>query len=92
MVEGRDFTRVQAALWRLGVFHHDGEVSLFTFFRESGGKSIGWEALHDLHNRFIMLAEPMDGGNHWQLPSFAVVAGQQDIVSTEASDDQLPDA
>lgn len=68
------------------------EVSLFTFFRESGGKIIAYEALHDLHNRFILLVEPVDVGNHWQLPSFAVVAGQQDIVSTEASDDQLPDA
>lgn len=55
-------------------------------------KIIACEALHDLHNRFIMLVEPVDGGNHWQLPSFTVVAGQQDIISTEASDDQLPDA
>lgn len=39
-----------------------------------------------------MLVEPVDGGNHWQLPNFAVVAGQQDVISTEASDDQLPDA
>lgn len=76
---------------RLGVFHNDGEVSLFILLGETGGKSIGCEVLVDLHHKSIVLVEPEDLGNHRQLLSFTVAAGQQDIISTESSD-QLPDA